>query len=365
MEKELRKSKVLTYAGAFIAILIGSGFATGQELLQFFAAYGLKGLIGVLVSFVLFAFVGVEFVTYGHKYHLENPNDIYKKIAGDKVGKFYDYFSVFFLFLSYTVMIAGAQATLVQQYNAPKFVGGIILGIVVIATVVFGLSTIVDIIGKIGPVIVVLALLVGGISISKNFGNLGESLELIKTLNANKEIIKASDIGFLPAALTYVGFNMIWLAAFCAKVGDEAENFHEARKGQILGAVGFSAAIFVMAIAIILSIGKLYNSQIPSLVLADEINRVFGTIFSLTIILGIYTSAVPLLWSPVARFRKEGTKEFKSLTIILGIAGMIIGLSIEFDLLVKYVYVINGYLGLILLAIMIYKSFKRKEIEKY
>lgn len=209
-----------------------------------------------------------------------------------------------------------------------------------------------------------LALLVGGISISKNFGNLSQSLELIKTLNANKEIIKASEIGFLPAALTYVGFNMIWLAAFCAKVGDEAENFNEARKGQILGAVGFSAAIFVMAIAIILSIGKLYNSQIPSLVLADEINRVFGTIFSLTIILGIYTSAVPLLWTPVARFRKEGTKEFKSLTIILGIAGMIVGLSIEFDLLVKYVYVINGYLGLILLAIMIYKSFKRKEIEK-
>lgn len=29
--------KVINYAGAFIALLIGSGFATGQELLQYFA----------------------------------------------------------------------------------------------------------------------------------------------------------------------------------------------------------------------------------------------------------------------------------------------------------------------------------------
>ena len=31
---------VLKTAGAFIAFLIGSGFATGQEIMQFFVAYG-------------------------------------------------------------------------------------------------------------------------------------------------------------------------------------------------------------------------------------------------------------------------------------------------------------------------------------
>ena len=31
---------VVTFAGAFIAWIIGSGFATGQEILQFFTSYG-------------------------------------------------------------------------------------------------------------------------------------------------------------------------------------------------------------------------------------------------------------------------------------------------------------------------------------
>ena len=341
MNKKVRISKVLIYAGAFMALLIGSGFATGQELMQFFASYGMKGLIGVLICFILFTFVGVAFVTYGHERNIEKPNDVYKEI-------------------SFTVMVAGAQATLVQQYNSPKYIGGIILGILTIITVAFGLNTIVDIIGRIGPVIVVLAILVGGISIFKNASNLSDSLEILNTLDINHKVIHASDLGFLMASLTYVGFNMMWLGAFSASVGKQAEDFKEARKGQIAGATGFSIAVLIMAFAIILSIGKLYDSQIPALILAGDISPKLGIIFSITIILGIYTSAVPLLWTPVARFFKEGTREFKIAAVLIGAAGIVVGLLFDFNILVKYVYVINGYLGIVLLGIMIYKFFKRR-----
>ena len=36
--------RVLTYAGAIVAFLIGSGFATGQEILQYFTSYGYSGI---------------------------------------------------------------------------------------------------------------------------------------------------------------------------------------------------------------------------------------------------------------------------------------------------------------------------------
>lgn len=34
--------RVLSYSGAFIAFLIGSGFATGQEVSQYFSSFGFK-----------------------------------------------------------------------------------------------------------------------------------------------------------------------------------------------------------------------------------------------------------------------------------------------------------------------------------
>ena len=53
---------VVKFAGAFIAFLIGAGFATGQEVFQYFAAYGYEGfLVGL---FVLVCFVYA--VSYTH-----------------------------------------------------------------------------------------------------------------------------------------------------------------------------------------------------------------------------------------------------------------------------------------------------------
>ena len=39
-------------AGAFIAWVIGSGFATGQEMLRFYASFGLYGYGAVAVNLV-------------------------------------------------------------------------------------------------------------------------------------------------------------------------------------------------------------------------------------------------------------------------------------------------------------------------
>jgi len=131
MENKPKLARIITYSGAFMALLIGSGFATGQEILQFFKAYGLSGLFGVAICCVLFAFVAVEFVNYGHRGSFKNPNDVYKEICGKILGTFYDYFSVFFLFLSFIVMVAGSEATFIEQYQATRYVGGAILGLAV------------------------------------------------------------------------------------------------------------------------------------------------------------------------------------------------------------------------------------------
>ena len=41
---------VVKYAGAYIAFIIGSGFATGQEIIQFYTSYGIWGIGSVAIS---------------------------------------------------------------------------------------------------------------------------------------------------------------------------------------------------------------------------------------------------------------------------------------------------------------------------
>lgn len=66
-------ARVVTFAGAFIAFLIGSGFATGKEILQYFTSYGYWGIAAALVVIALLIYVGVEFITVGYKEKFANP----------------------------------------------------------------------------------------------------------------------------------------------------------------------------------------------------------------------------------------------------------------------------------------------------
>ena len=59
--------RVMKYAGAYIAFEIGSGFATGQEILQFYTSYGTMGIAGAIVSMILFSWAGGSLMKIGHR----------------------------------------------------------------------------------------------------------------------------------------------------------------------------------------------------------------------------------------------------------------------------------------------------------
>ena len=81
--------RVVTYAGAFIAFLIGSGFATGQEVVQYFSAYGWQGAMGIAVVMLLFVYVGREFVLIGNEKNLQHRGDTYTFHCGIVLGQFF------------------------------------------------------------------------------------------------------------------------------------------------------------------------------------------------------------------------------------------------------------------------------------
>lgn len=361
MEKDVSVKTVITFAGAIIAFLIGSGFATGQEVLQYFASYGYWGIAGSLLTLVLLMYVCSSFLVVGYKEKFEKGNDIYKYYCGEKLGFCFDYFSTIFCFMSFIVMVAGAAATMKQHYNMPLVFGGLIIAVLSLVTVITGLSKIVEIVGRVGPTIVIISIVVGVISILKNYVNLDPETVIpsLKSLESSEKLVKASSSWYL-AAFSYVGFCMLWLAGFLASLGAKAQSSLEAKSGGVLGGVMFSLAVVVVTLGLLSSINVTAGTQIPMLYLAKDVHPLFSSVFALIIIAGIYSTAVPLLWSVSARFTKENTKSFNLLTLSLATVGFFIGIWLPFDRLVNIVYVINGYFGGILLIIMFYRSINKR-----
>lgn len=253
-------------------------------------------------------------------------------------------------------------------------IGAVILTILAIITVVGGLNSLVDAIGVVGPIIVVLCIAIGLITCARDGGNIAEGLEVIRTQSfagMTDEPIKNAGANWLISGLSYAGFVLLWFASFTSALGAK-NNKKDLNYGIIGGTLAVCIAIVLISFAQIANIntglgdGKtfVWNADIPNLILATRIWKPFSAIFAIVVFAGIYTTAVPLLYNPVSRFAEEGTSRFKILTVVLGVVGLLVGLFLPFRVLVNVIYVLNGYVGAVLILFMLWHNFKELKARK-
>ncbi len=357
MDSKVSWHRVMVFAGAYIATIIGSGFATGQEIMQFFTFYGITGIFGLFISLFVFSFVGAECLSRGRNVQFEESIKMFTFYCGKYLGTFFEYFIPLFLFGVYVIMISGAGATLEEYYGLNPYVGRILMSILALLSVLMGMKGMLNIVGNIGPVIIVFAVAVGLISFINNFGQLSASLEAFKTLEGtlNKPVPNG-----LIAGLIYPCYNIVVVVGLLSGMGRLAHNKKECIYGGILGGVGLFLAAFMMHLAMLAQVTNVTSLSIPSLELATQISPILGKVFSVILMLGIYTTAAPLLWQSTNRFVPDNHPKFKIVTIIICIVGFICGLF-PFGVLVGTIYPFTGYIGIVILALVIVKSLKLKK----
>lgn len=347
--KKTGLGQVFLLTGALLGFLIGSGVATGQELMQYYTPYGYWTFgTAAIIAFILIV-ANYGFAYAGNLKHFEKGSQVFGFYCGPVVGKIFDWFTVLFCYMSYIVMIGGGSATLHQQYGIPLFIGGIMVAVLAAATVAFGLNIVVNLVGRIAHLVIILILLIGLISLIQSFGSLPEN---IARAQANEiEMVKAADNWFL-SGVSNGGFCILWLAGFVAALGSR-EDFSTLMKGNIASSIALVIINSVIGFAILANIDAVKGLQIPSLYLATQIWPPLAHIFGILIFGAIYTTACPLLWTASSRFTTEGTANFKIANCLLAAFGLIIALYVPYSILMNYIYVINGYLGAIMFAIMV------------
>ena len=85
--KQFSVKTMLILAGTYVSFGIGAGFATGTETLQFWGCFGLKGIIGLILSaFLIVASIGV-ISSDCRKYEINNVEGMFQHYCGKYLGK--------------------------------------------------------------------------------------------------------------------------------------------------------------------------------------------------------------------------------------------------------------------------------------
>ena len=146
--------KILQMGSAFIGVIVGAGFASGQEILQYFTSFGLLGTVAAIIATALFAYLGMTLTLLGSLMRTTSHKDVIYKISGRYLGIVVDYIIILTLFGVGVVMIAGAGANLNQQFGLSHFIGSLLMVVLVMLTIMLNVEKVVAVIGSITPFLV-------------------------------------------------------------------------------------------------------------------------------------------------------------------------------------------------------------------
>lgn len=352
-KNEVRISMVIKLAGAFCAFLIGAGFATGQEVLQYFTNYGIAKAIGVLViNGVIGAWTSAAVMNLGNESKDVQGLECYKNLCGKYVGTAMSWFVPIFMFLTLMQMMAGFGSTFNQVFGGPEWVGSLILAVLVTAIVLMGLASVIDTIGFIGPAIIIVTMVMAICVLAQH----GVDFEAWNNYITTEDVLLASS-SWVMAGILYALWNIVKCLPFMSAMGSKAKNKTEVIVGVIFGNVLFSLGALFLVLAEGSQIEVIGKLSVPALAMAQAVSPILGWAYAIILALAIFTTAVPLMLSVAARITKEKTVKFAIVCLIIAVLGFF-GSYLPFELLVNIITPAVGYVGLIGWAFIIWRDIK-------
>ena len=125
-------------AAVFISVVMGGGYGTGREVIEFFTRYGLLGgVFGIAVAACVFSLVLVCTYEFARVFKVYDYRSFFMQL----IGRFWFLFEILYLMiflLVVGVVSAAVGSMLEQQFAVPAWLGMVGVLILVVALVYFG-----------------------------------------------------------------------------------------------------------------------------------------------------------------------------------------------------------------------------------
>lgn len=342
-------------AGTLCSFFIGAGFATGQEALQYFTAHGWWGIVAIAIVIVAWAWVLTSLTEWGRRHQDDEHADPFVDICGKMLGTLFRVLVPLFIFAVAVTMVAGAGALFHDIFSVPTWAGSTIMASVLAATLLLGFRRLVEILGRVGPIIIGFVVLVSVWIIITEFETLSSATEML----AEYQPAKAMDNLWLSTIL-YCASVLLMAVPFLASLGKTVGSTASMAPGSLLASGGFGGGMMLTALALMATLPMVFDKGTPLVLLGNEIWPILGYGFFIVTFLGIYTTAAPMLWIITDQVPTPNRRCYQLVVALLCIVTLVGGLIFPFDQLVGRIYPFIGIFGAVFFALLIVYQIRRR-----
>ena len=337
--------QILRVAFAFVGIIVGAGFASGQEVMQYFVAFGINGIWGVIVSAVIMSVMALIILQLGSYFNAGEHGEVFRRVSHPIFSKILDIGVVVTLFSTGFVMFAGAGSNLNQQWGLPLWIGSVIMVVMVLAAGMLDVDKVTTVIGSITPFIILF------ITAASIYTLVEGNFSSVEQLNSVALTVDTTLPHWAVAAVNYVGFNLMVAVSMAVVIGGSMFNPRVAGRGGLLGGLILGFLIIISALTLFAAVEKVVTDDMPMLTIINNLSPIAGQVMAIVIYGMIFNTALGMFYALGRRITAKNPKRFRLVYVVTVLIGFVLSF-VGFKNLVGYVYPILGYIGLLLIAVM-------------
>jgi len=325
-----------------IATLIGAGFASGKEIYLFFFMYGIKGVIGFVVSSFIISYVIYKVFNICINRNINNYNDFCKCIGSEFLNKIVN----IFLLITFCIMISGFASFVQQEFNINKVYASFIIIIICYITLLKNINGLVVVSNLLIPIIIsfIFIISIKNINIIENYKYVLNEIEIIR----NGAIIKG---------ILYSSYNSILLIPVLTTLVKFVKNKKQIK---IISVVNFILLIALIGLVFnILLVGNkyIYSLEMPIIEIVKNYGNIYSYVYILIIAIAIYTTAISTEYSFLNNCKSNVNKKlYKRNLKVVSVLALVIS-QISFSFLVNLLYPVFGVVGIIEIYLIIKKMY--------
>lgn len=332
----------------YIGAVIGAGFASGQEIIQFFVTYGLYGLKGVLFAGLLFGILGGMLLYIAHQNKISNYQNMLVVLWGERIAPIIDFSLAIFLFLGISTMLSASGAIFYEHINLSQGLGVFSAYALTALFLVWGKNGLVTSFNVLVPIKIILIIMITVYAVffipSSKIG----------TYTA---FLRPEDIRFWAvSSILYVAYNF----ALAMVILTEYQTLTD-KRGGIAGGIWGGLVLGLLLLLTFLALSKflpvVLHYEVPMLFVAGNISVTAKHFYTIVLWLGILTTALANTYGFAQRFAEFTGISYRSCLIICLTLALPLAM-LDFSELVGKVYPLFGILGLFIVSALIYKFTK-------
>lgn len=337
------RMKIIKAASVYTGIILGAGFASGQELIQFFVRFGNSGVAGLIFSGLILSISGWAVMDICVRLKIKSYDEFIKAVLGKKLGFFMDTAVIIFIAILFCTMLAGVGALGKEAFNLPFTTGVLIFAALCFITFLFDLNGIVKINVILAPLLVI-----GGIF----FGIFTMVVEYTP-VSANSVLsVKKLTEHWAFAAVIYSSYNIITAVSVLSNMHEIVTSRKIAKYAGILGGFSMTLLGLCFALPLLINFDFISGLELPMLGLAHNYGKGIEYFYIFLLLAAIFTTVVSNGFAVIEWLSRRLNINKLIIKIMVTLSGIVIA-HIGFSVFVSKAYPFFGYIGLFEIVIIV------------